>query len=422
MPTITIRNFGPIKDVTIPIKKYNIFIGSSGTGKSTLSKVICNAQWLEKELVVSKERRPNQENIDWYVKQLSNYHNLNKYIQTDSYIQYSGDFLSFVFDNANSYERFSYEIKRNLLDFRRRKTLYVPAERSMVSVIPNWFEIKLPQNNLRGFLSSWEDARMFFTKENPLLLSLFNAKYFTSDNGALDIISFFDGKEMLLGEVASGVQASVPLLLLIKYYSSPERVMRLTSISERLDFSDLIDCMEASADNLEPASTGNEGGGEFSWNFGPVMLHFKGKEAEFYKAQLQNLITIRGTSFFIEEPELNLFPQLQYQLFSEIVREINKEKDNALTITTHSPYILAFISNYIYAHHLQNSMNIDVQDILPTELMIDTKDVSAYLLVDGTASSLLTDPAFGIEIKDLDVVSEEVNTIWEKLLDRELKQ
>ena len=37
---LIIRNFGPIKDVELDLRKINIFIGDQGTGKSTVAKVL----------------------------------------------------------------------------------------------------------------------------------------------------------------------------------------------------------------------------------------------------------------------------------------------------------------------------------------------------------------------------------------------
>lgn len=41
---LTIRNFGPIIDMSFEFKKINIFIGDQGTGKSTVAKVIVSIQ------------------------------------------------------------------------------------------------------------------------------------------------------------------------------------------------------------------------------------------------------------------------------------------------------------------------------------------------------------------------------------------
>ena len=72
----------------MPIRKYNILIGSSATGKSTLAKVICNAERVEKELVVSGGKRPEggQDDGRTYVANLIAYHHLEGYLHSDTQI------------------------------------------------------------------------------------------------------------------------------------------------------------------------------------------------------------------------------------------------------------------------------------------------------------------------------------------------
>ena len=40
MDKITIRNFGPIKDINIELSKLMVFIGPQGSGKSTIAKLL----------------------------------------------------------------------------------------------------------------------------------------------------------------------------------------------------------------------------------------------------------------------------------------------------------------------------------------------------------------------------------------------
>ena len=40
MNTLTIKNFGPIKDISLNLKKVNLLIGTQGSGKSTIAKIL----------------------------------------------------------------------------------------------------------------------------------------------------------------------------------------------------------------------------------------------------------------------------------------------------------------------------------------------------------------------------------------------
>lgn len=47
--SIVIKNFGPVKEVEISnIRLFTVFIGESGSGKSTVMKVIALFRWIYK--------------------------------------------------------------------------------------------------------------------------------------------------------------------------------------------------------------------------------------------------------------------------------------------------------------------------------------------------------------------------------------
>lgn len=48
MPKLTIKNIGAIKLVEFEVNRINVFIGPQSSGKSTISKILCYCQWVEK--------------------------------------------------------------------------------------------------------------------------------------------------------------------------------------------------------------------------------------------------------------------------------------------------------------------------------------------------------------------------------------
>ena len=50
MRHLVIKNFGPIKHVSIDLKRYNFIIGPQSSGKSTIAKVLSTCTWIEKEI------------------------------------------------------------------------------------------------------------------------------------------------------------------------------------------------------------------------------------------------------------------------------------------------------------------------------------------------------------------------------------
>ena len=50
MARIGVRNFGPLRDCDVNIKKYTILIGPQGSGKSTLARLYSSLSWIEKSI------------------------------------------------------------------------------------------------------------------------------------------------------------------------------------------------------------------------------------------------------------------------------------------------------------------------------------------------------------------------------------
>lgn len=49
MTHILIKNVGPIKNVELDLNKINVFMGPQSSGKSTIAKILCHCQWVEKQ-------------------------------------------------------------------------------------------------------------------------------------------------------------------------------------------------------------------------------------------------------------------------------------------------------------------------------------------------------------------------------------
>lgn len=50
MAHITIKYVGPLKEVSLDIRRINMFMGPQATGKSTIAKIISQALWAEKKI------------------------------------------------------------------------------------------------------------------------------------------------------------------------------------------------------------------------------------------------------------------------------------------------------------------------------------------------------------------------------------
>ena len=117
------------------------------------------------------------------------------------------------------------------------------------------------------------------------------------------------------------------------------------------------------------------------------------------------------------EPENGLFPIKQNDLVADLVEWLNSYEKHHLLITTHSPYILTALNNYIYAYQVGQKNPDEVSALIPKHLWIDPKRVSAYFVENGTARSIMDDELQHINAEEIDKASTLTNEMYDKLLD-----
>ena len=121
------------------------------------------------------------------------------------------------------------------------------------------------------------------------------------------------------------------------------------------------------------------------------------------------------------EPENGLFPIKQNDLVAYLVEWLNSYEKHHLLITTHSPYILTALNNYIYAYQVGQKNPDEVSALIPKHLWIDPKRVSAYFVENGTARSIMDEELQHINAEEIDRASDLTNSLHCRLLEIELK-
>ena len=85
----------------------------------------------------------------------------------------------------------------------------------------------------------------------------------------------------------------------------------------------------------------------------------------------------------IEEPEQNLFPSSQIEVLNNLIHYTSSE-DSKCVITTHSPHLLNFLNNYIYAGAKYISINEKdkrkILKIVDEHVLLKPGEVCAYEL------------------------------------------
>jgi predicted ATPase len=429
MRKITVRNVGPIKDAQLELKKINILIGQQSTGKSTLAKIACYCSWVEKEISIAQS--PAEfEAENYFADNLTEFHKLSGYLSKQSVIAFTSEVLSFEYANNS----FSFHWNEGRLNYKRRKTLYIPAERNIVSVIPNWFEVNLGFNNTRSFLADWETVRKYFSKEKPLpILDIGKYYHRASDNS--DHIITKDNKDILMESASSGLQAMVPLQALIQYYGDnyyndglkwKESNVNIQQKMHHL-YGNILQQLLNTLSNEEIAAWESKRNEIIKENNDISLLSeevrrsliFPNPEIESQYNRIASQFRYpSSTAFFIEEPELNLYPITQYKLVNTIVKMVN-DMNHTLFITTHSPYILTSLNNLIYAGEIGKQHQKETEQVIPQNLWINKDYVSAWKINADTymLENLLADDLNILRAEELDDVSEIINNQFSELFE-----
>jgi ABC-type cobalamin/Fe3+-siderophores transport system ATPase subunit len=121
----------------------------------------------------------------------------------------------------------------------------------------------------------------------------------------------------------------------------------------------------------------------------------------------------------VEEPEAHLYPDAQKTVV-EFIAFVMNSIDCDFIVTTHSPYLLGFANNLIYAKNLGTSIGArKVRGIVPEELWIDADAIEGYFVDDGTVCPMLDKEVPALKWELLDHASDEINNSLSQMFDLE---
>ena len=125
-----------------------------------------------------------------------------------------------------------------------------------------------------------------------------------------------------------------------------------------------------------------------------------------------------GNMCFIEEPEAHLFPTSQGHIVS-ILSTLYSRVGTSFFITTHSPYIISALNNFILAADKIKDHSITINEFTKLNgsgLPIKFEDVSAYTMSNGEAESINDMDYRMIGADMLDSISEHFESVMNKML------
>ncbi len=403
MSKIRIKNFGPIKEgfgeKWIDIKKVTVFIGNQGSGKSTAAKLISTLSWIEKAMDRGQLKQDELNTYNRFEKQLK-YQRIDHYIKDNSEIEFLGKSFHLKFSDGSFKAS-----KANENGYLLPKIMYVSAERNFLSVVDRPDKLKNLPSPLFTFLDEYDSARNLYWK--GITLPINNAQFEYDKGNKIAHISG-DGFKLRLSEASSGFQSTVPLFLVTKYLAE--------SMTRESDPSIKVPSIEEQR--------------KLAKEIGRIM-NDNALSEDVKQESLRQLSSKYKPSCFInivEEPEQNLFPKSQRNILNSLFEYANITNGNKLILTTHSPYIVNYLTLAIKANEVfgkvQKKQNDELKNklsaIVPLNSLVDANESVVYEMSDdGKISELEKYHGLPSDENELNQRMAESNELFANLLEIE---
>lgn len=388
MKHLVIRHFGPIKEADMDLRRVNIIIGPQSSGKSTILKIACFCDWMERQIELTQN--PDKYcDSNFFIENLIGFHKLEGYLQQETYIRYENDAVSFDYSEKNKKCTFKWnEAKR--WKYKRTKIAYIPAERNLVAAIPNWYQVNMNKDNILDFMKEWEFARKAFLKGEQILDLPVKYEYNAYNQG--DRIKLENGKELDLTVASSGLQALTPLHVMLRYLTSEYYKEAHTNVEQDMLRQNLHEVVAKECAGLT-----------------------KGEQQNI----IDTILTPHHTDLFVEEPEAHIFPSTQKSFVYSLVEMLNGNVQHTCFLATHSPYILTAFNNIILAGEtmaMSKEKADKVSVIMPKRQTLCYDEVAAFEMSNGRNHSIMDEDFRLISADAIDAASQEISNDFDYLL------
>lgn len=365
MSTLKIENFGPIKIGDINTNKVTVLIGSQGSGKSTVAKLIASFSEFEKNFIRYSNSDLSFVEIQRKLNKSFEYHRIDEYLNDDT---------SLIYQN---YIRIEYRYGQLLSvgtigeKYSLPQITYFPAERNFVSSVKRskeWVSFKLWSQSLQEFKEIFQEAKE--SLQGSMKLPINNAEI---EYNRLNDILYLKGDnfKIPLYNSASGFQSFVPMYVVADY------VAKMVDRENEMDDRERDYFIKESAKILQNKDYTQE-------------------QKDILLSTLAGKTNIKRTLNIIEEPEQNLFPASQRKMLNALLEYNNAVADNSMIITTHSPYIVNYLMLAIKAYEIKEkagdntNLASQIYTIVPQKALTPLKDVTIYQLDENGHIKLLS--------------------------------
>ena len=279
--------------------------------------------------------------------------------------------------------------------------MYVPAERNFIANVKTPKALKLISPSLSEFVTEFDNAKD--KMKEPILLPINDV--YVEYNKLNDII-YIKGKDyhINLTESSSGFQSLVPLFLVSWFLSNS--VKRQSDITKELMTSEQRERFRKRFQSINdnPDLTEEQ-----------KRIAISSLAKEFTKTAFINIV---------EEPEQNLFPSSQNGVLNRLIEFNNMNSGNKLIMTTHSPYLINYLTLAVKANDLKGKIKTDLQikrlnEIVPLNSTTSANELAIYELNEEEGTIVKLDNYKGLPVDDnyLNEQLAESNELFAKLLE-----
>lgn len=376
MACLTIKNIGPVSSVSLELRAVNVLMGPQGCGKSTIAKIISFCCWLEKDCLLHLSTKHVDK--EYVHAHLIEFYRMKSYFWRDSYICYEGRAVKFLYEKGNVTATRTEHFLSSVVG----KVSYLPAERNVI-LLPNIGQIPMDMDYLRSYIFDWLALRGRFDSDSAISLLDMDAEYYYDDSQKRDVVRLDGRNNIMLTEASSGIQSVTPLYASVKYLTD-EIYGKKESVS--FDMQRLIDSAVESVQMEVIDRIGKEQKVQDPTGEGLSLYNIvDGSEIDTrLEAIKDNISRTHFANIIVEEPELSIFPQSQVAMVRDFLKMLDTERD-MLVFTTHSPYVLYALNNYMLGWLAKENMEEEGEDALlaQADAFVNPRRVSVWEIKDG---------------------------------------
>jgi predicted ATPase len=394
---LVVKNFGPIKDATVDFKRVTVFIGPTGGGKSTLAKLAAVFK-RDDFFGADKETRRKQfslysiENFfsptSWFhwIDKNENYEIHSDLTQLETLL--SGDKIVGRFEQENKVITRNAQLKSIIdkVDFDNIKNIVANWPKEAEPISPQLLKTFEQIAHIVD-VSSNSPRPIYFPSNRALVPAVeYSWAGLLRDDIGLpkDTLDFANDFSLSRKHV---LELDIPFLKVKYLHRNGQDFIKIPE-------SETLFRLYETASGIQSVT--------------PLLVLLEHLSRNTEQAQ----------SFIIEEPELNLYPTAQQGLLNWLVEKCTKG-ENDLTITTHSPYILAGCNLLLEAHKVARQrpeLAAEIAAVVPKEYWIDPDEFAAYYVADGTVKPITDVRTHLIGNNELDAISGDIADRFYKLL------